>query len=167
MWHRIKPAVLLAASISSVLIGCAPSGSRLVFVTATPGGGNLPTGGGIAIPTAEPLDPTTAPTPVFLPTPNPTRSTVINPAVDAMHIVQVGESLSLIAQSYGVTVDALAAANGIANQNVLFPGQALIVPQGVQLTGPSFKIVPDSEIVRGPSVRGFDVANYLEGTNSY
>jgi nucleoid-associated protein YgaU len=44
------------------------------------------------------------------------------------HTVGRGESLLAIASRYGVTVEALAAANEITNQNHVFVGQVLTVP---------------------------------------
>lgn len=44
------------------------------------------------------------------------------------HIVQPGETLSEIAQKYGVDANAIANANSIANRNQLRAGQALIIP---------------------------------------
>ncbi|MEM7538161.1 MAG: LysM peptidoglycan-binding domain-containing protein [Chloroflexota bacterium] len=44
------------------------------------------------------------------------------------HVVRVGESLSLIAQNYGVTTAALAEANGITNYNIVRLGQRLTIP---------------------------------------
>jgi LysM repeat protein len=54
-------------------------------------------------------------------------STTTLPAV-VKHTVQKGESLLAIASHYGVTADALAAANGITNQNHVFVGQVLTIP---------------------------------------
>ncbi len=47
-----------------------------------------------------------------------------------IHTVQAGESLSIIARRYGVTVEALAAANGLSSPDSLSAGQRLIVPGG-------------------------------------
>ncbi|MFC1657551.1 LysM peptidoglycan-binding domain-containing protein, partial [Candidatus Moduliflexota bacterium] len=44
------------------------------------------------------------------------------------HVVQKGETLSLIAKRYGVTVNAIMAANGLANANIIRVGQALVIP---------------------------------------
>jgi nucleoid-associated protein YgaU len=44
------------------------------------------------------------------------------------HTVARGESLLGIASRYGVTAEALAAANGITNQNHVFVGQVLTIP---------------------------------------
>ena len=46
------------------------------------------------------------------------------------HIVRTGESLSVIAQSYGVTASELAAANGISNYDIVRVGQTLVIPNG-------------------------------------
>jgi LysM repeat protein len=47
-----------------------------------------------------------------------------------VHIVQWGESLSIIAARYGVTVNAIAEANGISNPNYIYAGQSLVIPGG-------------------------------------
>jgi LysM repeat protein len=47
------------------------------------------------------------------------------------HTVQSGESLLGIASQYGVTAEALAAANGIDDQNHVFVGQVLTIPPAV------------------------------------
>lgn len=44
------------------------------------------------------------------------------------HIVQPGETLYRIAQQYGVSVDAIAAANNIVNRSLLYSGQILVIP---------------------------------------
>ena len=44
------------------------------------------------------------------------------------HVVARGEMLSLIARRYGVTVEALARANGIANPDLIHVGQVLTIP---------------------------------------
>jgi LysM repeat protein len=44
------------------------------------------------------------------------------------HVVQRGENLFRIALRYGVSVDALAAANGIVNANRIYAGQRLVIP---------------------------------------
>ena len=48
------------------------------------------------------------------------------------HIVQRGETLQVIAQLYGLDWQTLARANNIANPNLIYAGQALIVPASGQ-----------------------------------
>lgn len=43
------------------------------------------------------------------------------------YIVQPGDNLSKIAQKFGTTVHALVSDNGIANPNLIYPGQVLII----------------------------------------
>lgn len=46
------------------------------------------------------------------------------------HVVQPGETLYRIALRYGVTVEQIAAANGITNPALIYVGQVLIIPGG-------------------------------------
>jgi len=50
------------------------------------------------------------------------------PVGGATHVVQRGETLSVIAQRYGVTWQQIAAANGIVNANTIYAGQTLTIP---------------------------------------
>jgi LysM repeat protein len=45
-----------------------------------------------------------------------------------VHIVQPGENLYRISLRYGTTVQAIAAANGIVNVNLIYAGQQLVIP---------------------------------------
>ena len=51
-------------------------------------------------------------------------------AASTTYVVQPGDSLTRIAQRFGTTVDAIQRANNIANPNVIFAGQTLIIPTG-------------------------------------
>ena len=48
----------------------------------------------------------------------------------SVHIVQWGESLTLIAMRYGVTTASIAQANSLANPNFIYAGQSLVIPAG-------------------------------------
>lgn len=50
------------------------------------------------------------------------------PEAPARHTVQPGETLAAIAQQHGSTVEALLAANQLANPDALVPGQTLVAP---------------------------------------
>jgi LysM repeat protein len=59
------------------------------------------------------------------------------------HIVQRGEYLSLIAQRYGTTTQAILAANPqITNPNLIYAGQTIFVPFGVPPPPPQPTPVP-------------------------
>jgi LysM repeat protein len=49
-------------------------------------------------------------------------------ASETLHVVQAGESLSGIAERYGVTLDALIRANNLTDPNLVFSGQRLLIP---------------------------------------
>ncbi len=57
------------------------------------------------------------------------------PAVSGrIHVVSWGENLIRIAAQYGVSVEAIMAANGLANPNRIYAGQRLIIPRGTSQT---------------------------------
>jgi nucleoid-associated protein YgaU len=79
--------------------------------------------------TPTPVPPTDEPSPSVSPSVSPTTGTSPTPAGSGQtHVVQEGEFLSEIAAQYGVTVEAIAEANGIENPNLIEPGQELIIP---------------------------------------
>lgn len=47
------------------------------------------------------------------------------------YVIQVGDSLSLIAQRHGVSLDKLKAVNALSD-SVIYPGQVLVIPDAVQ-----------------------------------
>jgi LysM repeat protein len=61
------------------------------------------------------------------PTRQPTATAILAPG-SRVHVVATGETLFVIAQRYGTTVDALVAANNLSNPNRIDPGQELIIP---------------------------------------
>ena len=75
--------------------------------------------------------------------PAPTAVVVLSPtpAQPAQYAVQEGDTLSDIAQAYGVSVEALMAANGIDNPNLLQVGQTLVVPLPTMV--PSTETLPE------------------------
>lgn len=102
-------------------------------------------------------EPITAPTYVGTPTPDPTTPPTGDDAPLLTHTVGTGENLAHIANRYGISVDELMSLNNLSNADFLTVGQVIRVPGNATLTGPSFKIIPDSELVYGPAARDFDV----------
>lgn len=72
------------------------------------------------------------PAPTLAPTPAPTFQSLAPSPTAAptpiVHVVQPGETLSSIAERYGVTVQALQTANGIVNPSHITGGQRLVIP---------------------------------------
>ena len=74
--------------------------------------------------------PTAAPTPTPLPveTPLPATPAPTPVPVARTHVVQQGDTLGSIATQFGTTPEAIQAANGISNPNVITIGQVLVIP---------------------------------------
>lgn len=69
--------------------------------------------------------------PVVIPAPtSSTVATTVPPTVQAAgsYVVQSGDTLSVIAERFGVSIDALSQANQITDVNSIRPGQELIIP---------------------------------------
>jgi len=83
-----------------------------------------------AVPTHTPTA-TATPTPVPTATPTPTATATPTPTATPLPVtytVQAGDTLSKMAKDYGVSVEALVAANNIENPNVIPVGLVLIIP---------------------------------------
>jgi murein DD-endopeptidase MepM/ murein hydrolase activator NlpD len=147
------PIVLLLALAAA---GCSLGGGeeRVIYVTATP---YYDEQGQLVIPPTEtPSKPTPQP---IKPTPNPTRAV---PQSSNLYVVQPGDTLGTIATQYGVTVDELLALNALGDANVLEVGQTLNVPGGQVEFAPSFKLIPDSELVYSPGASSFSVTAFAK-----
>lgn len=84
------------------------------------------------------------------------------------YVVRSGDMLSAIAERFSVTIEALIAANHIPNPEFLELGQTLVIPEVTpEAPGPAYKIIPDSEIVYGPSSDAFDIAGFIRDKNGY
>ncbi len=92
------------------------------------------------------------------PTPDPTRHSSPNiPGENTLHLVAEGETLGTISLLYEISVAEIVEINGLTIDDLLSVGQALLVPTKADAISPSFKIIPDSELVYGPSAEGFYV----------
>lgn len=79
-------------------------------------------------------------------------------AQDVTHTVKAGETLSAIAQRYGVSQQALIAANGISNASLIYTGQQLVIPGASEETTPSEEPAPVAEeIVAAPAASEYTV----------
>lgn len=109
-----------------------------------------------------------------LPTPRPAGAPVYSPTPDDPHplpalrkeaepyTVQSGDTLNQIAERFAVSPEDIVQQNQIGDPNILSIGQELIIPAPTPFrTGPSFKIIPDSELVYGPSSVGFNLEEFI------
>ena len=169
--------VLPACSPNSSANNSTPTYNPFIQLTATPFGNATAT----ATPTRTPgPTPTRAPLSVTLPPTRDPNSPFTTPTADALHAlptlrqaaqqyrVQTGDTLGIIAQKYGISIDALEKANNINDPNSLAVGKTLNVPQPVPVqAGSSFKVIPDSELVYGPASAQFDIATFIQNQNGY
>ncbi|MDA1329651.1 MAG: LysM peptidoglycan-binding domain-containing protein [Chloroflexi bacterium] len=105
---------------------------------------------------------------VIEPTPDAPHAQPTLRAETSQYVVQFGDTLGLIAEDFGVTVEQLVTANQLANANQLEVGQVLTVPPtsgGDQTV--YFKILPDSELVNGPFTISFDIAEFAKSQGGY
>jgi len=72
------------------------------------------------------ITPSVTPTPTETPTPEPTLTPT--PQGPTTYIVEVGDTLSSIAEQFGVEVLAIMAANNLPDPNAIFVGQTLTIP---------------------------------------
>ena len=111
------------------MAGC-KSRNVIILVTATPDSPAplltpRPVTGSLElrpIGTAPPLDPAA----FVVPTPNPTRVGVPDPLEEDIYIVQFGDTISLIAEHFGITPQSLLDSNSLSEDTVLNSGQVLI-----------------------------------------
>ncbi|NIS78799.1 MAG: LysM peptidoglycan-binding domain-containing protein [Anaerolineales bacterium] len=102
------------------------------------------------------------------PTPDPEREAPTIRTEILYHVVQPGETLGLVAANYGISISQLSAVNRIYNPDLVSIGQVLTVPAPVRLArGPNFKIIPDSELVFGPSSALFDLKGEINHRQGY
>ncbi len=115
-------------------------------------------------------------TPQVQATPLPTR--IPHPPGELVpYRARSGDTLAALAARFGTNVEDIRSANSDlpADLTTLTPGLALQIPAFyLPLTGSPFEILPDSELVNGPSAIGFDTREvllahpgYLSGLSDY
>lgn len=94
-----------------------------------------------------------------IPTPNPSRT--YSETWPNIHIIQPGESLSVIAQRYNLSLNSILRVNELENPNVVAVGQVINLPDLPSQFSPSLKLIADSRVVRGPDSAEFDVISFI------
>jgi len=168
--------ILALASLSCSLGGTASSDP---LFTAK-GGNYLLTQ--TAAPTKFPFNPPT-PEPTFTPIPitQPEGETTIEPtpaqAPDAplpvtdnppiLYYTQAGDTLPVVAVRFGVDPAEITSPDPIPETSLISPNQLLIIPDRFTNTTSAEKILPDSEVVFGPSAMNFDIKAFINEAGGY
>lgn len=149
----------------------APATAIIAGVDAATAAPNSPT-------QTAPTTATSTPTPRVPRVPLPTRASYSgtptpdppHPQADAAyleHIVQAGETLATIAQLHNLTLDELLALNALSTLDLIYVGQALRISAAPQAIGPTQKLIPDSEVVYGPTAVDTDIERIVKAYNGH
>jgi phage tail protein X len=116
-----------------------------------------------AIEQTQPVPTFPSATAISLGTPHPTP-TLHTPGDLVDYVAQSGDTLPVLAIRFGITVDDILAANPAIPHDVttLPPGLPMRIPAYfLPLLGSPFHILPDSEVVNGPSAVAFDLEDEI------
>lgn len=133
-WSPRRPVVLrsLVAATAAISLGLAGCG-RSAPVDALADTSGDPDIAGVSVTSPDAVVATDPTSPDETVAPTSTPATVQQS--QATYVVQPGDTLSGIAGTYGISLEALAEFNGIADMNTIAPGQELVIPpQTVEVT---------------------------------
>jgi murein DD-endopeptidase MepM/ murein hydrolase activator NlpD len=80
---------------------------------------------------------------------------------------QSGDTVAVVAKRFGVDPAEITSPQPIVGEGLLTAGQILLLPEDVKLWESDEKLLPDSEIVYGPSAVGFNVNEYINHEGGY
>jgi LysM repeat protein len=130
--------------------------SMSAILAANPGITNpnlIFTGTTILIPRAG-TTPPPGPTPTPRPTATPRPPVTPDPGVEQQYRVLRGDTLGSIARRFGTTISAIAQRNRIANPNLIYVGQVLIIPVRGSTPAPDQPTPPNPTPVPGEPIVG-------------
>ena len=166
--ERAKPAPTPTEEVRPEGPTTTPASPASTTPVSTPASSPEPSASGTAeapvgeTPTAVPSEPTAAPE-------QPPPSV---PAEGVEHVVAWGETLEIIASHYGVTAQAIVAANNLANPDLIRAGDVLIIPGATTpAPEPGVHIVRQGETLKsiasmyGTTVDAIAVANGIVNEN--
>lgn len=119
---------VIALAVAFAVDARRPDAEELAALYAQPGGSGSVA---VALATSTPnpgLVPTFTPVPLATPVPAAAVPNTSGGTDDQIYVVEAGDSLGGISGQFGVTLDALMAANDLTNPDFVFVGQRLIIP---------------------------------------
>ena len=107
------------------------------------------------------------PVPSGTPTLDPPRAIASLGVITVTYVVRRGDTLSGIAYATSTTPEELQQVNGLRNPDALRVGQILLIRRQVVGRTPALKLIPDSELVNGPTAVAFDTARFVSQQDGY
>ncbi len=83
------------------------------------------------------------------------------------YTVVPGDTMGNIAAHFDVPVEELMSVNGMADPNLIYVGQVLILPTVVELAAPYQRLLPDSELVLSPVYADFNARAFITQKGGY
>ncbi len=161
----IRPRLLLLVLMTAIL-ACSRGDQPLEFLgLELPGS---PGTSGIKSPadSDEAIDQIEVPPPIHTPTPDPVREPPPTQDIPEWYTVQYGDSLNGIAARMGIGANQILVENGLPNADFLGVGQVLHMPTPLpQAPSPSFKIIPNADLVYGEGALGFSATELIRVWN--
>jgi LasA protease len=129
----------------------------------------IPTASYSVPPTPFQLPPTRDPNSLIqVPTPDQPHGIPTPLTIPEDYTVQPGDTIGIIARKFALRPESILQVNNLANPNYLDVGQVLKLPgNSASSVGPSFKILPDSELIYGPFNMVFDPASFIKSKGGY
>lgn len=121
-------------------------------------------------PTIDPyIPPTRMPDqPIITPTPSAPKPLPTIRTEDLYYTVQWGDTVKSIAYQYNLLPQMIIEANLITDPSLIYTGQQLLLPAPViRDTGPGYKIIPDSELVRSPYTLRFQTDAFINNQSGF
>ncbi|MGD8813647.1 MAG: M23 family metallopeptidase [Anaerolineales bacterium] len=123
-------------------------------------------------PTIQPTDDATIihPEPLVTPTYPPTATVSITDTVrNILYESQPGDTITFVAMRFGVLPEDITFTEGSLPdvESLIDPGTLMIIPNRFGNTGPSERLIPDSEFVYSPNTVGFDIDSFVAQQGGY
>jgi murein DD-endopeptidase MepM/ murein hydrolase activator NlpD len=90
------------------------------------------------------------------------REPVGVPGVEWNYLTQPGDTLSAVAQRFGVEPEEVRSNGMLDDEGLLAPGKILQIPNVLETVLGADALLPDSEILYSPSVAGFDTQAFIQ-----
>lgn len=105
--------------------------------------------------------PPTVTTEVIIKVPQPRDTPTI------LYYSQTGDTLDILAKRYGISADKIESDQPIPQEDLIDPGQLLIIPNVLADTTPNSQLLPDSEVVYSPTAIDFDIEVFVNQAGGY